>query len=123
MLFRSRDKSSYTGAAYIFVEESTGNNAIIVAPGAASTISPADMDANAGLIGGAKVFVTQLEQPLDAAVRALEIARKHDAQGLFDIGEDIDNACEACHLDFWYPGDRAAVVKDRESTVYTIPKK
>ena len=71
----SRDPASYTGAAYIFVEEDSGNNAIIVAPGAAATISPADMDAHAGLIGAAKVFVTQLEQPLDAAVRALEIAR------------------------------------------------
>lgn len=71
----TRDPSSYTGAAYIFIEEATGNNAIIVAPGAAATISPADMDANAGLIGSAKIFVTQLEQPLDAAKRALEIAR------------------------------------------------
>ena len=52
-----------------------GNNAIIVAPGAAATISPADMDLNADLIGSAKIFVTQLEQPLDAAKRALEIAR------------------------------------------------
>ncbi|MDB5553527.1 MAG: ribokinase [Rhizobium sp.] len=75
----SRDKSSYTGAAYIFVEEGTGNNAIIVSPGAAATISPADMDAQADLIGKAKVFVTQLEQPLDAAVRALEIARNGGA--------------------------------------------
>ena len=66
---------SYTGAAYIFVEETTGNNAIIVCPGAATLISPADIDANAGLIGSAGVFVTQLEQPIDAAVRALEIAR------------------------------------------------
>lgn len=75
----TRDPTSYTGAAYIFVEEGTGNNAIIVAPGAAAMISPADMDANAELIGGAKIFVTQLEQPLDAAVRALEIARKGGA--------------------------------------------
>jgi ribokinase len=71
----TQDASSYTGAAYIFVEEGTGNNAIIVAPGAAATISAADMDANADLIGGAKIFVTQLEQPLAAAMRALEIAR------------------------------------------------
>jgi ribokinase len=71
----TRDPSSYTGAAYIFVEEGTGNNAIIVSPGAAATISPEDMDANAELIGSAKIFVTQLEQPLNAAVRALEIAR------------------------------------------------
>jgi ribokinase len=67
---------SYTGAAYIFVEETTGNNAIIVAPGAASLISPADIDANAALIRSAGVFVTQLEQPIDAAERALEIARE-----------------------------------------------
>ncbi len=88
----SRDKSSYTGAAYIFVEEGTGNNAIIVSPGAAATISPADMDAQAALIGKAKVFVTQLEQPLDAAVRALEIARNGGAATVL-------NPAPAQHLD------------------------
>src|ERR1044072_1477664 len=31
--FVTRDPSIYTGAAYIFIEESTGNNAIIIAPG------------------------------------------------------------------------------------------
>ena len=67
---------SYTGAAYIFLEASTGNNAIIVAPGIAGTISPGDIDARADLIKAADVFVTQLEQPMDAAVRALEIARQ-----------------------------------------------
>jgi ribokinase len=67
---------SYTGAAYIFVEETTGNNAIIVCPGAATFISPEDIDANAALIRSAGVFVTQLEQPIDAALRALEIARE-----------------------------------------------
>jgi ribokinase len=66
---------SYTGAAYIFVEETTGNNAIIVCPGAASLISVADIDANADLIRSGGVFVTQLEQPIEAALHALEIAR------------------------------------------------
>ncbi len=66
---------SYTGAAYIFIENGTGNNAIIISPGAAALITPADIDANAALIQEAKVFVTQLEQPIDAAVRALEIAK------------------------------------------------
>lgn len=71
----TRVPDSYTGAAYIFIEAATGNNAIIIAPGAAATITPADLDARAALIGKASVFVTQLEQPLDAAVRGLEIAR------------------------------------------------
>lgn len=66
---------SYTGAAYIFVEEGTGNNAIIVSPGAAMLISSADIDRNAELIRSAGVFVTQLEQPIDAAIHALEIAK------------------------------------------------
>ncbi len=71
----TEDADSYTGAAYIFLEAATGNNAIIVAPGAAARISAADVEARAGLIGGASVFVTQLEQPVAAARRGLEIAR------------------------------------------------
>ena len=66
---------SYTGAAFIFIEESTGDNAIIVSPGAAALISPEDVEAQKGLIQSADVFVTQLEQPLDAAMRGLELAR------------------------------------------------
>ncbi len=70
-----RVPDSYTGAAYIFIEDATGENAIIIAPGAAATIAPEDLEAQAGLIADAAVFVTQLEQPLEAAVRGLEIAR------------------------------------------------
>lgn len=66
---------SYTGAAYIFIEAATGNNAIIVCPGVAGSISIADIEAQAGLIASADVFIVQLEQPMDAAVRALQIAR------------------------------------------------
>ena len=65
---------TYTGAAYIFIEESSGDNAIIIAPGAAAMISAADVEALSPLIENADVFVTQLEQPMDAAVRGLEIA-------------------------------------------------
>lgn len=67
---------SYTGAAYIFVDNRTGDNAIIVSPGAAALISVADIDANADLIRSARVFVTQLEQPIDAAMQALRIAHE-----------------------------------------------
>lgn len=72
----TRDPHSYTGAAYIFIEEGTGNNAIIVCPGAATTITTADIDVRADLIGASSIFMTQLEQPLEAARRALEIAHR-----------------------------------------------
>jgi ribokinase len=72
----THDPTSYTGAAYIFVDSATGDNAIIVAPGAASAISESDIDDHRDLIAGAGVFVTQLEQPLPAALRALQVARE-----------------------------------------------
>jgi ribokinase len=71
----TEDAESYTGAAFIFLEEATGNNAIIVAPGAAERITAGDLEAKADLIRSAAVFVTQLEQPIPAARRGLEIAR------------------------------------------------
>jgi ribokinase len=69
------DAESYTGAAYIFIEEATGNNAIIVSPGAAGRVSIEDVEAKKALIESAAIFVTQLEQPIPAAHRGLEIAR------------------------------------------------
>jgi ribokinase len=64
-----------TGAAYIFVQDGTGANAIIVVPGAAGTISVADVERNRDAIEAAAVFMTQLEQPIPAAMHALQIAR------------------------------------------------
>jgi ribokinase len=67
--------NSYTGSAYIFIDEKTGDNAIIVCPGAASTITPDFVESARPAIEQANVFITQLEQPVDAATRALEIAK------------------------------------------------
>lgn len=64
-----------TGAAFIFVSEATGDNAIIVAPGVAATLSGDFVASRTTLIEGAAVFVTQLEQPVDAALTGLRIAR------------------------------------------------
>ena len=68
-----------TGAAFIFVEDASGDNAIIIAPGAAGRIGPADVEARAPLFAGAAVVMTQLEQPLPAARRALQIGREGGA--------------------------------------------
>jgi len=64
-----------TGAAFIYVHETRGDNAIIVVPGAATDLSPADVDAAADAIRDSRVFVTQLEQPVETARRGLEMAR------------------------------------------------
>jgi len=67
---------SHTGSAYIFIEEGTGNNAIIVCPGAAGLIDADFIVKAKEVITSADVFVTQLEQPSAAAVQALTIARE-----------------------------------------------
>jgi ribokinase len=63
-----------TGAAFIYVNDSTGDNAIIVYAGAAGTIGVEDVEAARETIARSAVFVTQLEQPATAAHRALHIA-------------------------------------------------
>jgi ribokinase len=76
------DAGSYTGAAMIFVDAATGDNAIIVSAGAAGRISPEDVAAHQALIAGAGIFITQLEQPMAAAQAGLALAR---AQGVTTI--------------------------------------
>jgi ribokinase len=73
-----------TGAAFIYINEDNGDNAIIVVAGAAGLIGVADVEAAADAIGAARVFVTQLEQPADAALRGLQIARDAGAVTVFN---------------------------------------
>lgn len=70
-----RDNARPTGAAFIFVSTETRDNAIIVEAGAAGALSVEDVERAADAIRSATVFITQLEQPIDAAERGLAIAR------------------------------------------------
>ncbi len=54
----------------------------------------------------------KIEALRNAAKEIMEIADRKDAKALFEGSADVDNACEACHLEYWYPGDRAAVDED-----------
>lgn len=75
----TRDANSYTGAAYIYVDDATGNNAIIIAPGAAASLTTEDVAQQAEAIAAADVFLTQLEQPAAAAHEGLRLAREAGA--------------------------------------------
>ena len=71
-----------TGSAAILINETTGENAIIVVPGACAAMTAADVDGAAERIRSAEIFVAQLEIPLAAVERGLEIAR---AAGLMTV--------------------------------------
>ena len=48
-------------------------------------------------------FARGLEHAAQGALAALDA---HDAQALMDAGGTIDEACEACHVTYWYPEQR-----------------
>jgi ribokinase len=76
--------SEPTGAAFIYVNDTSGENAIIVYPGAGGALTPADVDAAADAIRGARVFVTQLEQPTATARHALGMAKAAGVATVFN---------------------------------------
>ncbi|MFD1332054.1 PfkB family carbohydrate kinase, partial [Methylopila musalis] len=73
--FVTRAPGEATGAAFIYVDPTSGQNAIVVNPAAAGALSPEDVRRAHAAIEGAGAFVVQLEQPLEAAHAALALAR------------------------------------------------
>ena len=89
-----------SGAAFIFVDEVSGDNAIIVVPGAAGLIGIEDVEANRAAIESAAIFMTQLEQPLEAALHGLTMAKRAGVTTIFNpaparaIPDEIYGLCD-----------------------------
>ena len=99
--------SAPTGVALITVN-STGENTIIVSPGANHRLFPSDLNADELL--GAKVVVTQLEIPLETAERALELGKSVGATTLL-------NAAPAQNVEPLLPYVDVLVVNEHEAGV------
>jgi hypothetical protein len=54
----------------------------------------------------------------DISVDVLKVVDAKDVQKLFDIGEDLDKACENCHRQYWYPNEK---IPDFPSPAPTSP--
>jgi hypothetical protein len=46
----------------------------------------------------------------EAGMAAVAAADAKDAQKLFEVGEQIENACENCHSHYWYPNEKVPPV-------------
>jgi ribokinase len=89
-LFSSENDT--TGAAAIIIDETKGENAIVITPGAANALSTDEIDRARSCIAGSAVFMTQLELPLPIVVHGLKTAR--------ELGvPTILNPAPACALD------------------------
>lgn len=49
-------------------------------------------------------------------LKVLDVVEKKDAKALFDIGEDLDKACENCHRAYWYPNEKIPGLPSSEPT-------
>lgn len=76
-------EQSASGIAVVVVEES-GENAIVVVPGANGRVTPDDVDAAADTIRNSDILLLQLEIPLDAVRVAIAIATKASVRVILD---------------------------------------
>jgi hypothetical protein len=80
----------------------------------APEISPAAIEAK--LKRDPVLWNAKIEALRNVGKEVLEIVEKRDAQALWDAGEHLDEACENCHLEYWYPGQKLLMPKLRRMT-------
>jgi hypothetical protein len=51
-------------------------------------------------------WINHLHKLHDATMEAFKAIEAKDTMGLLDAGNGIDNACENCHLQYWYPNEK-----------------
>jgi hypothetical protein len=85
----------------------------------APELSPAEIEAK--INHDRALWNSHADELRKVALDSLKVVKARNAEGLFQIGSDIDKACESCHLEFWYPGDKAAVLADQQKKVTFDP--
>jgi len=83
------DAEAPTGVALIDIIAS-GNNSIVVAPGANMANTPEDLDALVPAFEEANALIVQFEVPLPVVERALELAQEHGATSVLDAGPAVE---------------------------------
>jgi len=103
------DPNLNTGAAGILINQKTGENAINVVPGAATTIDHKFIDDNLSIIKNSEIFLTQLETSIDATMYALKMAKENDCTTILNPApaRNLPNYCFE-NIDFFTPNETEA---------------
>ena len=57
----------------------------------------------------------KIEALRNVGLQVLDVVKRKDVNELWDAAENLDEACENCHLEYWYPGQKALLEKlDRQ---------
>ncbi len=76
------DEQRFSGVAPIWVDERTGQNTIIIVPGANDGLSPADTRSASSAIRSAEVLICQLEIPMETTLEAFRVAKENGGKTL-----------------------------------------
>ncbi len=68
-------------------------------------LSPAQIKAK--LEADPVLWNAKIEALRNVGLQVLEIVKKKNADELWDASDNLDQACESCHVQFWYPGEGA----------------
>ena len=68
-----------------------------------SELTPAQIQEK--ITANPELWIKHIKQLQTVALQAYKAASDKDVQALWNIGEPIDQACETCHLEFWYPNE------------------
>ncbi|HZT45520.1 MAG TPA: ribokinase [Gaiellaceae bacterium] len=105
-----------TMTAAILVEPS-GDNRIVIVPGALSTLTPEDVDGFQPQIAAAEVLLVQLEIPVETALHGLDVARAAGVRTVLNPAP-APPAPIRPHADYLTPNEtEAAAVEDAEGTL------
>ncbi len=75
--------AGHSGVAVIFVAQS-GQNSIVVVPGANERYLPEDLRADTHSLAGAELVLLQLETPMETVIAAAQAAKSHGARVILD---------------------------------------
>jgi hypothetical protein len=53
----------------------------------------------------------KIEALRNVGLEVLEIVKRKNPQELWDAADNLDQACESCHVAFWYPGEGVLLKK------------
>ena len=53
----------------------------------------------------------KIEALRNVGLQVLDIVKRKDTKELWDAADNLDQACEACHLEYWYPGEKVFLQK------------
>ena len=72
-------------------------------------LSPAQIKAK--LEADPVLWTAKIQALRNINLAVLEIVKRKDVKELSDAGEILDQACESCHLEFWYPAEKDRIKK------------